>query len=112
MKVHSLELHNFMVYRKFKRIFGDKSVIGFLGPNRSGKSVIIEAMFYCLTGNSRASKEVELIHRGKDDMWVKLVLVDEKTKYTIIRGRNSDNKGLLEIKGVDKKKEAQERQRN
>jgi len=107
MKIHSLELHNFMLHKKFKRKFGDKSIIGFLGDNMSGKTSVIEAVSYCAYGNSRAETETDLIRRGADNMWVKMILSEGKKKYTILRGRDSKNKGLLEIKGIDKKKDAQ-----
>ena len=95
MIVDTLELHNFMAYRKFKRKFGDKSIIGLLGRNRSGKSVIPEERFYAINGKSRASKETELIHRGQKEMWVKFGLREGKKRYKIIRGRDINNKGFL-----------------
>jgi len=116
MKIGSLELHNFMLYPKLKKRFGDKNIIGILAEyeenkdksNKGGKSTIPEAILYCLTGDSRAVKEVELIHHGQSEMWVKVVLIEGDKKYSILRGRDIKNKGLLEINGVDKKKEAQQ----
>ena len=55
---------NFMLYKRFNKRFGDKSVIGIIGDNQSAKTTVIEMMEYCLQGSSRAEKEIELIHKG------------------------------------------------
>lgn len=116
MKIHALELYNFMLYRKFKKVFGDKDIIGILAEylddpirsNKGGKSTIVEAIKYILQGSSRAEREIELIHHGESEMWGKLVLEEDGKFYSIKRGRDIKNNGLLEVEGVDKKREAQE----
>lgn len=117
LKIYSLELKNFMAYKKLKIIFNDKDVIGIIcnyinnkkKSNFGGKTTIIEGIKYAAFGLSRASNEISLIHKGKELMWAKLVLIDaDGVKYPIKRGRDINNKGMLECGWVEKKREAQE----
>jgi len=113
MKIHSLRLENFMIFRKFFRVFGDKDIIGIVAryadnkelSNRAGKSIIVEAMKYILTGKSRADVEMDLIYYGADSMMGTLVLDDNGKKITIQRGKKKDGKKILTIDGIlDSKK--------
>lgn len=109
-------MKNFMLYKDFHEKFKDKDIIGILAEyknnprksNRGGKSTITEAIKYCLFGMSRAKKDIDLIHHGEEVMWVEVGLVDDGKKFTVKRGRDHKNKGLLECDWIDKKKEAQE----
>lgn len=115
MKLKSLRLQNFMLYRKFFRVFSDKDVIGIIAEyadnedrsNRGGKTTIIEAIRYCLFGSSRAEREVDLIHHGEDEMWVELILEDGKETHSIKRGRSKANVPILEVDRIQKSGEAQ-----
>lgn len=117
MKVAYLKLKNFMLYRKLKLDFRNKDVIGILAEykdnehrsNKGGKTTILEAIYYAITGDSRASTEAELIHHGEDEMRVELGLINGKEKHTIIRGRTRKGSGLVEVDRVNKTTEAQER---
>jgi exonuclease SbcC len=40
------------------------------GANGSGKSSIIDAITWALWGETRAKKDVELIHQGQDEVQV------------------------------------------
>lgn len=116
MKIHSVYCEGFMLFKRLKKVYGDKEVIGILAEyaankkksNKGGKSTIVEMILWCLSGISRAEKETELIHKGMDHVLVRVVLSDNGKKYTITRGRDSNNKGILELKGIEKKREAQE----
>ena len=44
MKIHSVTLEYFMLYKRLHRVFGDKDIIGIIGPNKNGKSTIPEAI--------------------------------------------------------------------
>ena len=107
MKIAGLHLENFMGYKHFKRSFRQYEVIGLVGPNKSGKTTLLEAIYWILFGVSRAERDVELIHRGEDQAIGKLTLDDDGKKIVITRGRDIKNNGMLEIKGVDKKGEVQ-----
>ena len=115
MKIHSLKMHGFMLYKSFYKVFDDKEIVGIVceyknnsnRSNKGGKSTTIDAIKYALYGTSRAEREVELIHHGMDHMYVELVLSDGKKQTRIKRGRDIKNIGVLEISGVEKKTEAQ-----
>lgn len=105
-----------MLYKKFYRKFDDKEIIGIIAEwmvnnkksNRSGKSTVLEAVKYCLFGLSRAKKEVNLIHKGEEIMWVEIGLLDDNGELHIVkRGRDIKNHGILETSWNEKKGEAQ-----
>jgi len=114
MKIHSLKLKNFMLYKTFNESFYDKDIIGITckyydnkhKSNRGGKSTIIEAISYALFGVSRAKKEIDLIHHGQEFMYVELVLIDGDKKYKIKRGRDLKNHGVFEVGLLEKNKES------
>ena len=116
MKIAYLKMKNFMLYKKFNKSFEHVDVCGIIceyktnkkKSNRGGKTTIMEAIKYALHGNTRAKKEIKLIHNGEEFMEVELGLIDDGGKiYKIRRGRDHKNNGLLECDWVDKKKEAQ-----
>lgn len=117
MKIGYLKLKNFMLYKKFYESFADKDIIGILAEwksnsgrsNQAGKTTIIEAIIYLLTKQSRAKKDSELIHYGKDSMELELGLIDGDDIYVIKRTCDSKNKTTCELSGVEgsKKKEVQ-----
>ena len=116
MKIAYLKIQNFMLYRKGKWNFRDKSVIGILceyanNPNKSnrgGKTTILEAMKYALTGRTRAKTKTQLIHIGEEVMMVELGLIDgEGNTYKIKRGHDYKNHSMLECDWIDKTRDAQ-----
>jgi DNA repair exonuclease SbcCD ATPase subunit len=113
MKIEKLVLHNWMGFKGTHEIeLGDKDVIGVIAEyaddkeasNQGGKTSIVESILYGLTGNSRASKETELIHYGEEVMWVEIHLTGDRK---IRRGRDHKNKGVLELDWIEKSPEAQ-----
>lgn len=115
MKIGMVELENFMLYKKFKRNFADKDVIGIVAEhasnkeksNKGGKSTVVEAVRWIIYGDSRAERDVELIHRGAKHMFGQITLVDGKIKTTIKRGIDLKGHSILEVNGIEKKREAQ-----
>ena len=105
-----------MLYKKGKWDFKDKTVIGIIcqykdNPNKSnrgGKTTILEAMKYVLTGKTRAKNKKQLIHHGEEVMMCEIGLVDDEgTKYKIRRGHDHKNHSSLECDWIDKTREAQ-----
>lgn len=79
--------------------------------NRSGKSMFLEIFTYLLTGRSRADTESELIHNGEDVMYVDGLFVNEhdpEDYKRVKRGRDSKNKGMLEVDWIEKSKDAKQ----
>lgn len=115
MFIKEIEIEGFMPFRdKHKEEFHRDQIIGITGQygddfsksNRAGKSSFVDAIVWALYGKSRAKKDVELVHQGNDHALVSLVL-DNGTRIT--RTRTADNKGTLEVSGVEgsKKKVSQ-----
>ncbi len=72
-------------------------------------SLLTEAIMYNLVGTTRAKKEVDMIHRGMDSMYVEAIYSDADGKtYTIKRGREIKGAGLLELDWIEKTKESQQ----
>ncbi len=124
MKIKYLEIYN---YGPFK----DKNVIEFPDDdfavyfiqgtydgepsksNRAGKSSFVECIRYLLFGDVRGKhiKEVNLIHTGQDQMYVKGVINLKGVDVTITRGRTADNKPIFDIEGTNEVlKSAKERE--
>ena len=106
MIIRSIKIKNFLSFRDYYKEFSD-SVISIIGDNLSGKTALVEAIDYALTGSIRCSKEVDAIHHNEESMLVELVISDNDELYTIRRGRDINNKGLLEFNNFTKVKEAQ-----
>jgi DNA repair exonuclease SbcCD ATPase subunit len=117
MYIKSLSFKNFMRIKSATLDMQDKDIIGIIGKydhddkrsNYVGKSSILEAIRYAITGKSRASKTQQLIHFGQDVMEIVLVLVsDDNEEFTIRRGCDVNGKSVLEVGWGDKKREGQE----
>lgn len=116
MKLDRLVLRNWGIFRDVDLDFSDKTVVGILGTyknndarsNFSGKTLIIEAIRYALTGVTRTKKEIDMIHHGTDFMVVETYFKDNNSKeYKIRRGRDKKNNGTLELDWVEKTRESQ-----
>lgn len=112
-----LTLHNFMAYKGDTTLqFHEKDIVGIMAEyegdltrsNRGGKTTILEAIGYNLTGLSRTKDEQKLIHHGEKEMWVVAVYTDGDRDYTIKRGRDYKGKGILEVDWIQKVSECQE----
>lgn len=115
MKIAYLKIQNFMLYKKGKWKFKDKDIIGIIceyadNPNKSnrgGKTTILEAIKYNLTGKTRAKNKKQLIHFGEEVMMTEIGLIDDGKIYKIKRGHDHKNHSLLECDWIDKSREAQ-----
>ena len=96
--------------------FEDKDIIGILGKgvydekrsNYLGKTTLLEAMRWALTGNSRASKNAKLVHFGEDMAEVEVELKDGNELYNVRRGVDAKGKGVLQVGWGDKSRESQQ----
>jgi len=107
MKIFSLKIQNFLSFKNYYRVFENDEIISIIGENLSGKSALIDAIIYAITGITRASKETDMIHHNEKVMKVTLVLIDDGVRHIIIRGRDYKNKGMLSLNNITKSKEAQ-----
>jgi DNA repair exonuclease SbcCD ATPase subunit len=116
MKIQYIKIKNLGPFKSTKIELSDKDVIGIQGrwkgnsrrSNQSGKSFLMEAIKWNLTGQSRADKDIELIHHGSDYGEVEVCIGDGSDTHVIRRGKDSKNNSVLEIGAKDKSKEAQE----
>lgn len=115
MFIKSLDIKNFMRIRDAHIDFDGRDVIGILAEHATlkdrsnfiGKTNLIESIRYALTGNSRASKEINLIHYGEELMTVTVVLEHEGKEYKVTRSRDIKNNGQLTVNWVQKTSDAQ-----
>ncbi|MEZ0537078.1 DNA replication/repair protein RecF [Caldicellulosiruptoraceae bacterium PP1] len=73
MKIKRLYLENFRLYEKEEFEF-DKSINIISGANASGKTSILEAIYFCLYGKSFKSRDIDAIKFDKDYFSLNLYL--------------------------------------
>lgn len=71
MIIQNIKLNNWRSYERFERSFPDKITV-INGPNASGKTNIIEAIYFCLTGHGFRSTDKDNIKIGTD--WSRIFL--------------------------------------
>jgi recombinational DNA repair ATPase RecF len=104
-KLHSLEAHNFLSIEDFAlnlKEFPDSLVL--TGKNGSGKSSVVEAIFWCLTGSTTkgvAANEVRNWY-GDTGTFVAVVIEVEGVMYRIGRGRTDSGPQLQIFTFIDK----------
>lgn len=110
MIVAWVKIEGFMRIRKSKLDLRGKDIIGIIAQNmknkkranHQGKSATIEAILWCLTGLSRATRDVDLITHGADFVKVQTCLIDKDgNKHLVTRGRDSKNTGSLICGTID-----------
>lgn len=104
--LESLELKNFMLIRESKIDFPEEGVIGILGrgmddPERSnwlGKSTVLRAIKYNITGISGTTDDRKLIHYGQQSMETTTTWLDKDSgdRFVIRRGRDEKGNGIVE----------------
>jgi DNA repair exonuclease SbcCD ATPase subunit len=117
MILEKLIIKNFMRIKETELDFSDKTIVGIRAegiddPERSnyiGKTTLMEAVYFCVTGRSRADKDIELIHDGEEVMEVITVWKDVNgNSHKIRRGRDIKNNGVIEVGFADKGKDPQQ----
>ncbi len=85
-----LNVRNFLCYREDVPAldFQGIHVACLCGSNGHGKSALLDAITWCLWGESRAKTQDALISYGADEMRVELEFVARDTAYRVIRSRS------------------------
>jgi DNA replication and repair protein RecF len=101
----SISLQNFRSYKKSEFSFEETTLV--VGPNTSGKSNLIEAIYLLSTGKSfRTDKDVQMLKFSEEVGRVKGVLKDEEIEVVITNGQvngGSQYKKFL-VNGVSKRR--------
>ncbi|MDO8503949.1 MAG: DNA replication and repair protein RecF [bacterium] len=108
MLINNISLQNFRSFQKKSFEFDEKTTV-IVGPNASGKTNILEAIYLLSTGKSfRAGREEEMIRNGDDVGRVMgLVVGSEQVKLEVVLTRGQINgervaRKKLTINGVGK----------
>jgi len=105
-----LTLQNFLSYRTATLDFRGLQTACICGPNGAGKSSLLEAIGWCLWGNSRAVAEEDVIHLGTDEAQVDFIFQCQQQIYRVIRRRRRRQGTVLEFQvateGLDENVEA------
>ncbi|WP_448563212.1 AAA family ATPase [Trichothermofontia sp.] len=92
-----LTLQNFLSYRTATLDFRGLKTACICGPNGAGKSSLLEAIGWCLWGNSRAASEEDVIHLGTDEAQVDFIFQCQQRVYRVIRSRRRRQGTMLEF---------------
>lgn len=84
MRIKNLKLLNFRNYKQIEINFQKANLL--IGPNGSGKTSILEAIFLLSTAKSpRTSRNQDLVNWSRQESFLKLTLVDKDQGTKIIR---------------------------
>jgi DNA repair protein SbcC/Rad50 len=92
-----LQLQNFLSYREVTLDFGGLHVACVCGPNGAGKSSLLEAIAWCLWGQSRVSAEDDIIRQGALEAQVSFCFEHSGQTYRVIRSRRRAQMSTLEF---------------
>ncbi len=85
--IKKIRLKGFLSYKEEVEIMFPRNTIVIIGPNGVGKSSIVEAIYYALTGSTIRGKFQEIINNNSKLMSVELVLETPEGELTILRER-------------------------
>lgn len=92
-KISSVELRNFMSFRKAKIVFDETGIINIKGYNDSGKSAILRGLAVCLMDMFK-SKQVKFI---RDDEDYFRIVVTFEDGVSILRDKYRNGQSLYEM---------------
>lgn len=92
-----LTLQNFLSYRQVELDFDGLHVACVCGPNGAGKSSLLEAIAWCVWGQSRVSTEDDVIRQGALEAQVSFTFIHGGQHYRIIRTRRRNQASALEF---------------
>ncbi|MEO0648740.1 MAG: SMC family ATPase, partial [Cyanobacteria bacterium J06650_10] len=93
----SLKLQNFLSYREVVLDFDGLHVACVCGPNGAGKSSLLEAIAWCVWGQSRVNAEDDIVRQGAKEAQVSFCFVHDGQTYRIIRTRRRSQASALEF---------------
>ena len=92
-KITSVEVTNFMVYRRAKISFDERNILNIKGYNSSGKSTMLKAIGVCLM-NMYPRSQTKLIRHGEDYF---RVVVSFSDGVSILRDKYANGQSLYEM---------------
>ncbi|MGC1310509.1 MAG: SMC family ATPase [Phormidesmis sp.] len=92
-----LILKNFLSYREVTLNFDGLHVACVCGPNGAGKSSLLEAIAWCVWGQSRVSAEDDIVRQGANEAQVSFCFEHSGQTYRIIRTRRHRQTSALEF---------------
>ena len=92
-----LTLKNFLSYREVTLDFDGLHVACVCGPNGAGKSSLLEAIAWCVWGQSRVSTEDDIVRQGAKEAQVSFAFEHSGQAYRVIRTRRRNQTSALEF---------------
>ena len=92
-----LKLQNFLSYQEVVLDFAELHVACVCGPNGAGKSSLLEAIAWCIWGQSRVNAEDDIIRQGSLEAQVSFYFEQGGQSYRIIRSRRRQQNSTLEF---------------
>lgn len=92
-----LTLKNFLSYQAVTLNFDGLHVACVCGPNGAGKSSLLEAIAWCVWGQSRVNCEDDVVRQGATEAQVSFVFEHGAQAYRIIRTRRRAQTSALEF---------------
>lgn len=92
MQIKSLKLTNFFSHKDTFFEFSKDASVSIVGKNGSGKSSIIEGVYYALTGKLfRLSNLADSVHDGAESNSVEIIVVHRDREFSILREYYANN---------------------
>ena len=92
-----LTLKNFLSYKDVTLDFDGLHVACVCGPNGAGKSSLLEAIAWCVWGQSRVSAEDDIVRQGAREAQVSFAFEHSQQSYRVIRSRRRNQTSALEF---------------
>ena len=92
-----LKLQNFLSYREVVLNFDGLHVACVCGANGAGKSSLLEAIAWCVWGQSRVTAEDDIVRQGAKEAQVSFSFIHDGQCYRIIRTRRRNQTSALEF---------------
>lgn len=95
--IKRLVLHNFLSHENSEIVMDGVNIISVIGEVGSGKSALLESIYYVLYGEGRTNSLKQLVTRNKEEMSVTMDLEINGNSYIIKRGIKSLGAGYISI---------------